>query len=179
MKSRERFLFSIVLLLVNVTGAAGALLDSLGVVFGKTLLPAPFLWGMILLCLLSAVLWSTRNRMRQAVQWLLLFLVCLAGIFPFRRRLAEGLGLVLGGLFGQMNARYGIHLIWNFSQRGENILWQATWSLLVFMLFFVLLIGYAVVRERAWALILADSVWFAAACAMDKFPAYIDRKSVV
>ena len=173
MKSRERFLFSIVLLLVNVTGAAGALLDSLGVFFGKTLLLAPFLWGMIFLCLLSAVLWSTRNRMRQAVQWLLLFLVCLVGIFPFRRRLAEGLGLVLEGLFGQMNARYGIHLIWNFSQRGENTLWQATWSLLVFMLFFVLLIGYAVVRERALALLLADSVWFAAACVMDKFPAYI------
>ena len=173
MKSRERFLFSIVLLLLNVTGAAGALLDSLGVVFGETLLPAPFLWGMFVMCLLSAVLWSTRNKLGMAVQWLLLFLVCFVGIVLFWHSLAEGLGLVLQGVFEQLNARYGIHLIWNFSKERDSILWQATWSVLVFMLLYVLLIGYAVVRERALALVLADSIWFAAACIMDDFPAYV------
>lgn len=173
MKSRERFLFSIVLLLLNVTGAAGALLDSLGVVFGETLLPAPFLWGMFVMCLLSAVLWSTRNKLGMAVQWLLLFLVCFVGIVLFWHSLAEGLGLVLQGVFEQLNARYGIHLIWNFSKERDSILWKATWSVLVFMLLYVLLIGYAVVRERALALVLADSIWFAAACIMDDFPAYV------
>ena len=173
MKSRERFLFSIVLLLVNVTGTAGALLDSLGVEFGKTLLPAPFLWGMLMICLLSAALWSTRNRMGMAAQWLLLFLVCLVGIVLFWHSLAEGLGLVLQGLFAQLSDRYGIQMIWNFSTERDSILLQATWSVLVFMLPYVLLIGYAVVRERALALVLADSVWFAAACIMDDFPAYV------
>ena len=122
MKSRERFLFSIVLLLLNVTGAAGALLDSLGAVFGETLLPAPFLWGMFVMCLLSAVLWSTRNKLGMAVQWLLFFLVCFVGIVLFWHSLAEGLGLVLQGVFEQLNARYGIHLIWNFSKERDSIL---------------------------------------------------------
>lgn len=173
MKSRGSFLFSIVLLLVNVTGAAGALLTTLGITFGTVLLPVPFLCGMLLCCLLSVFLWSTRNKVRAAIQWFLLvggYAVCL---LLFWKKRMDGMGWALQGLLEKMNERYGIHLIWDLPQETKNVLMQATWSVLAVMLLYVLLLGYAVVRGRVSALLMADAAWFAAACVMDDFPAYV------
>lgn len=180
MKNRESFLFSMILLLINTVGAAGALLNILGVHFGTALHPALFLWGMFFLCLLSGGLWSTRGRRRMALQWFLLTAVSLVCVLAFRKGLAEGLGWSLGKAVKQINERYGIHMIWNLPQRAElaagdmesTVIW-ATWSILAVMLPLVLLLGYAVVRKRVMALLLADAVWFVAACTMDRFPAYV------
>lgn len=173
MKSRGSFLFSIVLLLVNATGAAGALLTALGMTFGTVLLPVPFLFGMLLCCLLSVFLWSTRNKVRAAIQWFLLAGGYAACLLLFWKNRMDGMGWALQGLFGKMNERYGIHLIWDLPQETEDILVQATCSVLAVMLLYVLLLGYAVVRGRVLALLMADAAWFAAACVMDDFPAYV------
>lgn len=173
MKSRGSFLFSIVLLLVNVTGAAGALLTTLGMTFGTVLLPAPFLCGMLLCCLLSVFLWSTRNKVRAAIQWFLLAGGYAACLLLFWKNRMDGMGWALQGMFGKVNERYGIHLIWDLPQETKNILVQATWSVLAVMLLYVLLLGYAVVRGKVSALLMADAAWFAAACVMDDFPAYV------
>lgn len=180
MKNRESFLFSIVLLLVNATGAVGALLTTLEMAFGTVLQPTLFLCGLPLLCLLSAFFWSTRNKVRAALQWGLLAGIYLVCLLLFRKYLMDGMGWALQGLFGRMDERYGIHLIWSLPQKADlleqelqGILLQTTWSVLAVMLPYVLLLGYAVVRGRAFALLLADAVWFVAACVMDGFPAYV------
>lgn len=173
MKSRRSFLFSIVLLLVNATGAAGALLTTLGMTFGTVLLPVPFLCGMLLCSLLSVFLWSTRNKVRVAIQWFMLAGGYVACLLLFWKNRMDGMGWALQGMFGKMNERYGIHLIWDLPQETESVLVQATWSVLAVMLPYVLLLGYAVVRGRVLALLLADAAWFAAACVMDDFPAYV------
>ncbi|MDE6639960.1 MAG: transglutaminaseTgpA domain-containing protein [Acetatifactor sp.] len=180
MKNRESFLFSIILLLINTVGVAGALLNCLGMDFGAVLQPALFLWGMFLLCLMSGVLWSTQNRTRMAWQWFLFIAVFLICILLFRRNLAVGFSWALRGILERINERYGIHLILNLIPEAdllelgmENVTRQATWSILFVMLPLVLLLGCAVVRKRALALLLADTVWFVAACTMDDFPAYV------
>ena len=180
MKNRESFLFSVILLLVNTVGVAGALLTCLGMDIGTVLQPALFLCGMFLLCLISGVLWSTQNRIRMAWQWLLFIAVFLVCILLFRRNLAVGLGWALRGMLERINERYGIHLILNLISEAdlpdpgmESVVRQTTWSILVVMLPLVLLLGYAVVKKRALALLLANAAWFMAACTMNDFPAYI------
>ena len=180
MKNRESFLFSIILLLINTVGVAGALLTCLGMDFGTVLQPVLFLWGMFLLCLMSGALWSTRNRMRTAWQWFLFIAVFLVCVLMFRRNLAVGLSWALQGMLERINERYGIHLILNLTREAdlleqgmENVVRQVTWSILVVMVPLVLLLGYAVVRKRTLALLLADAVWFVAACTIDDFPAYV------
>ncbi|MDE5588057.1 MAG: transglutaminaseTgpA domain-containing protein [Acetatifactor sp.] len=180
MKNRESFLFSIILLLINTVGVAGALLTCLGMDFGAVLQPALFLWGMFLLCLMSGALWSTQNRTRMAWQWFLFIAVFFVCILLFRRNLAVGLSWAFRGMLERINERYGIHLILNLIPEAdllelgmENVTRQATWSILFVMLPLVLLLGCAVVRKRALALLLADAVWFVAACTMDDFPAYV------
>jgi len=179
MKNRGSFLFSIVLLLVNTVGAAGALLTVLKIA-GTVLLPAPFLCGMLLLCLLSVSFWNTRNKKKMAVQWLLLLTICGILLLLFWQGLLTGLGWALRGLFECLNDRYGIHLIWSpsretelFEQGTQSVMAQAVWSVLAVMVPYVMLLGYGVVRQSVIALLLGNVFWFTAACTMDQFPAYI------
>lgn len=180
MKNRGSFLFSIVLLLINATGAVGALLTTLKITFGTVLMPMLFLCGMFLFCLLSVAFWSTQNRRRAVLQWGLLAAVCLVFLLLFWRQLADGMGWALQGLIRKVNVRYDIHLIWNLSREADlfeeglrETMVQVTWSVLMVMLPYVLLLGYVVVRGRVPALLLADAVWFMAACVMNEFPAYV------
>lgn len=180
MKNRGSFLFSLVLLLINTAGAAGALLACLGLDFETVLRPFLFLGGMLVLCLLSVVLWSIQNRTWMVRQWALLigaFFVC---ILLFRRNLADGLYWALQGMLERINERYGVHLILNLAREAdlleqgmERVMLQATWSILAVMVPFILLLGYAVVKKHALALLPAEAVWFVAACVMDDFPAYV------
>lgn len=180
MKNRESFLFSIILLLINTAGVAGALLTCLGIDFGTVLRPVLFQCGMLFLCLLSGGVWSIQNRKRRAGQLALLAVVFLICILLFWRNLANGLGWALQGMTERINERYGIHLILNLAreadlleQGAESVMLQATWGILAVMLPVVMLLGYAVVRKRALALLPANAVWFMAACTMDDFPAYV------
>ncbi|MCM1190835.1 MAG: transglutaminaseTgpA domain-containing protein [Acetatifactor muris] len=180
MMSRKSFLFSIVLLLVNTAGAAGALLDSLGMGFGTVLRPGIFLWGMLILCLLSWALWDARGKAEAALRWGLFLAAVFICILAFGKELAEGLGWALQGVFERINERYGIHLIWNLTAEADLAkqsmrvaMSRAAWGVLMAMLPLVLLLGYGVVRQRALALLPANALWFVAACTMDDFPAYI------
>lgn len=180
MKNRESFLFSVLLLLINTAGVAGAALSCLGIGFVTVLRPTLFLCGMLYLCLLSAVLWSTRSRRRMALQWILLAVVSLGCVLLFRRSLADGLCWSLQEVLGRINERYGVHLVWSLPRQADmtaremgNLVTQATWSILAVMSPLILLLGYAVVRKRALALLAADAIWFTAACAMDHFPDYV------
>lgn len=180
MKNKGSFLFSIVLLLVNAAGAVGALLTTLEMTFGTVLRSMLFLGGMFLFCLLSVALWNTQNRRRMVLQWGLLVLVYLVFLLLFWRQLADGMGWALRGLIRKVNIRYDIHLIWNLPQEADlfeeglrDTMVQVTWSILTVMLPYVLLLGYAVVRGRVLALLLADAVWFVTGCVMNEFPAYV------
>ncbi len=180
MKNREGLLFSIILLLINTAGVTGALLSSLGMDFGTVLQPGLFLCGMAVFCLLSGMLWSTRGKAEAALQWGLLLAALFICILSFGGDLAEGMGWALRGVLERLNERYDIHLIWNLpteaelAERGmEMVMTRTTWSVLAAMLPLVLFLGYAVVRQRVVALLLADAVWFMAACTIDEFPAYV------
>lgn len=177
MKNKKSFSFSIVLLLVNTIGAAGALLSSLRVDLGTVLLPSRFFAGMLLICLFTAFFWNGEGRRKMALRGCLLVLVCLIFLLLFWRYLTEGMGLALQGMLGKMNERYGIRFVWNLSQGAEQnakkLAAQATWSVLAVMLPYVLLIGYGVSRKKAPALLAADAVWFCLSCAMDDFPDYV------
>lgn len=177
MKNREDLLFSIVLLLMNAAGAAGALLFVTEIA-GTVLLTGPFWCGMLVLCLLSAVLWSKKPGKKTVLQWILagsLFLFC---VLLFRRELANGAQWALQKIFDRLNEGYGIHIVGLarnevlFREGARRVMAQATWSVLAAMTPYVLLLGYGVVRERVLAILAADGIWFTAACFMDRFPMY-------
>lgn len=177
MKNRKSLSCSIVLLLVNTTGAVGALLGTLKVNFGTVLQPLLFCGGMLLLCVFAAYFWNGAGRRKMAFRGCLLGLLCLVCMLLFSGSLAEGLGVALQELLEKLNERYGIRFVWNLSreagQSAKELSLQATRSVLAAMLPYVLLIGYGVFRKRTPALLAADAVWFCAACVMNDFPAYV------
>lgn len=171
MRNRWSILFSIVLLSVNAAGAVGALFTVLEIDNEKILF-VPFLCGMVLLGLFSLAFWSVGSRAGRIILLALPAAVYLICILLFRRELTEGLGWALRSLFQQLRGRYGIRLFWNLPRDSEDILGQAAWSVLAVMAPYMLLIGHGAVRGRAGTLMLADTLWFAAACTMDEFPGY-------
>ena len=173
--NRERQIFSILLLAVNVMGAVGALVTLTDLTWGEVLRPGLFLCGVFLVCLFSVFFWRTRERRR-----LVLHLICFISVYAvcfllFREWLLNSLGWGLQGFISQLNTRYGIYIIWprTIEADAAEMTRNMTLSILMLLIPYVTLLAYGVMRSRVMAIVLADAVWFVAACGVDRFPDYI------
>lgn len=174
MKNKEKLFFSILLLVVNTAGAVGALVTTLQFTWGTVLEPALFLWGVGLLCVLSALFWRPVSRKGLLIQAAVLLAVYSLFILVFREKLLNGLAWELDEAVSRLNSRHNIQLIWNRGV-GEDALEMtrtATVSALTVLVPFILLLGYGVMRSHVIAIIMADAIWFVAACGLDIFPAH-------
>lgn len=171
MESKERLIFPILLLMFNALGCVSALTMSLGL--ESVLEPGLFLWGLGLLCVLSGLFWRKGSPRQLLLRGAVLLAVYGVIIFIFRRELANGLAWGLEEAVERLNARYDIRLIW--SREGEpgspELMRTATLSVLAVLTPYLFLLGYGVMRSHVMAIVLADALWFGAACSMDEFPA--------
>lgn len=174
MKNREKFIFSVVLLLLHILGATGALTTTLKLEWGQVLKPQLFLTGLLLLGVLSVLFWTPCRWKRLFLRGGILFVGYAFVLFLFRRGFLNSLAWAMSSAVERLNGRYEIHMIWNWSLGGDasRMPVQATWSVLAVLVPYLLLLSYGVMREHMLAVILADGVWFVAACGMDSFPGY-------
>ena len=172
MKNRKNLLFSILLTIINAIGAVTALNIALQMRDIWYCQPVLYFGGIILMSTLSVLFWKTGNRKKILIQGLLL--LCLYGvtIFCFRRTMLNSLGWALQDTILKLNSRYHIELIWTYIMEAETAVMQrrAAVSMLVVLVPYFLFIGYGVMRSRVTAIILADALWFVAACGVDFFP---------
>lgn len=172
MKNRKNLLFSILLTIINAIGAVTALNSALQMRDIWYCQPVLYFGGIILMSTLSVLFWKTGNRKKILIQGLLL--LCLYGvtIFCFRRTMLNSLGWALQDTILKLNSRYHIELIWTYIMEAETAVMQrrAAVSMLVVLVPYFLFIGYGVMRSRVTAIILADALWFVAACGVDFFP---------
>ncbi len=172
MKNRENLLFSILLVTVNTLGAVSALVYALQLNHVWRSRPVLFSGGIFLVCILSTLFWRKCDRRRLLIRGAVLVGVYGAGVLIFREKLLNSLGWGLSDAVAKLNSRYDIQLIWNWTPGQDEAVMSraALLSLLVVLIPYILLLGYGVMRSRVIAIILADAVWFVAACGMDVFP---------
>lgn len=175
MKSKEKLIFPILLLMFNALGCVGTLTVTLQFEPGSVSERGLFLWGLGLLCVLSGLFWRRGSQRRLLLRGAVLLAVYGICIFIFRRELANGLAWALDGAVERLNSRYDIHLVWSWEGEpgSPELMRAATLSVLTVLVPYILLLGYGVMRSHVIVVILADALWFAAACGMDEFPAYV------
>ncbi|MCM1026909.1 MAG: transglutaminaseTgpA domain-containing protein [Roseburia sp.] len=174
MKNRAKFIFSIMLLLLHALGATGALAETLKLEWGRVLKPQFFFPGLLLLCALGVLFWLPCRWKRLFLRGGILFSVYAAALFICRRDFLNSLGWAMDAAVERINERYAIRMIWSWTLE-ENVArmpGHATLSVLAVLVPYVLLLSYGVMRQHLLATLLADGVWFAAACGMDSFPGY-------
>lgn len=186
MAKREvgRHLLDILLLLGNSAGIAGALLQVLGVSWdaGRWRM---FWGGVALFCTAAVFLRHFAARGRKPVWravWVLglcAALYVLVGILV-REQLFAGLAMALRDAIENVNERYQLHIaLASRSSLLQNSKWMGSAGehagvLGILYVFFplVLLMGCLWNRCRSLSLIVANSLWLAAACALNIFPDY-------
>lgn len=175
MKNRERYVFSIILLMVHLLGAAGALTTTLKLEWGRVLRPFPFLAGLAFLCALAALIWRPCRWRRLFLRGGVLLTVYVVLLFFCRRGFLNSLAWAMSSAVERINERYDFRLIWSWIPDGDvsGMQVQATLSVLAILVPYVLLLGCGILREHMTAVLLADAVWFCAAAGMDSFPDYI------
>ncbi|MCM1188070.1 MAG: transglutaminase domain-containing protein [bacterium] len=175
MRNKEKYLFSVLLLLIDTAGAAGALLTTLCLEW-RTAFPLRYLLpGMAGICVLVTFFWMPCSRKKLLVRGGILLAVYGGTLLLFRKSFLNSLAWAMDPAVKRINERYDIRLVWGWipgSDEAAMSAW-ATFGILLVLLPYILLIGYGVLREHITAVLAADAVWFMAACAMDDFPDYV------
>lgn len=174
MKNRGSLLFSILLLLLNTVGAVGALMTVLQTEWADVLNERLFFCGMLFLCAFTVVFWLGGRRRSFPVRGTVLLALYGTVLLLFRKTFLNSLAWALTAVVSRLNERYQIQLIWGWTMERDAAFMErtATFGLLAVLLPYLLLLGYGVLRTHVLAVLLADALWFMAACGLDKFPEY-------
>lgn len=173
MKTRGKLLFCILVLFLNAFGVARAMVEVLGMGELCYTRPAALPGGIAVVSVLCALFWMKTEKKQMLLRAGVAAGVYAAVLLYVWHRIAESLAWALQDTVSVLNDRLGIQLSVELEAEAEALSMQgaAEMSFLFILFPFFLLLGYGVVRSRVLAVVLVQTLWFAAACGLDRFPA--------